>query len=253
MDTFRLDGQAAIITGGSKGLGREIAEHLAAAGARLVLVARETGPLRVAAEEIRSAYEVAVETVAGDVANESTAREAVELCWQTFGRLDILINNAGINRRGAIDSVKPNDFDDVMATNVKGVWLFCRAAATTFRAQRSGRVINIASTLGLVGMADRSLYCTSKGAIVQLTRELAMEWAPIGVTVNAICPGPFETEMNRSLVADKGLYHEFAAKTAMKRWGRPGELGPVARFLASKEASYITGAILPVDGGWVAY
>lgn len=251
--TFRLDHQVAIVTGGTKGLGREIATSLASAGCRVVVTSRTQGDVDRVAEEIAGKTGVAVLGMAGDIGQEGCAESIVRATLEQFGRLDILVNNAGINIRGAIDQVTPAEFDQVMATNIRGPWLLCRAAAKTLREQKSGRVINIASTLGLVGMADRSLYCTSKGAIVQFTRELAVEWAPYGITVNAICPGPFETEMNLSLTNDPERYQKFAGFTAMNRWGKMGEIGPVAVFLASPAASYVTGTLLPVDGGWVTW
>lgn len=248
---FRLEGQTAVITGASRGLGREIAETLASAGAQLVLNARDEMRLSQAVREIAAQFGVCVTSVAGDLASPGVAEAIVERSQAEFGRLDILVNNAGINIRGAIEEVSPEDFDRVMAVNVKGPWLLCRAAASLFRRQSYGRVINVASTLGLVARTDRSLYCVSKGAIVQLTRELAVEWAEIGVTVNAVCPGPFKTEMNQALVANPETYRLFAGYTAMKRWGERGEIGPAVLFFASPSASYVTGAILPVDGGWV--
>lgn len=252
-ETFGLDGKVAIVTGGTKGLGREIAESLADAGAAVVVTSRTESDTQKVASELSARGPAGAIGVAGDIAEPGVADRLVAAALERFGRLDILVNNAGINVRGAIDQVTPADFDRVIATNLKGPWLLCRAAAKTFKEQRSGRVIQIASTLGIVGMADRSLYCSSKGALAQFTKELAIEWAPANVTVNAICPGPFETEMNASLVADKEKYQRFANFTALGRWGKRGEIGPVAVFLASDAASYITGALLPVDGGWVAW
>lgn len=253
LDCFRIDGRVAIVTGGTKGLGREIAGALASGGANVVIGSRTQADVDQVAGEIAAEHGTSVIGVAGDIGKDGVADRLVKTAVDHFGRLDILVNNAGINVRGAIDQVTPEDYDLVMATNMKGPWLLCRAAAPVLKARRSGRVINIASTLGLVGMADRSLYCSSKGAIVQFTRELAVEWAPHGITVNAICPGPFETEMNKVLTSDPEKYQQFAQLTAMRRWGRMGELGPVALFLASDAASYVTGALLPVDGGWVAF
>jgi NAD(P)-dependent dehydrogenase (short-subunit alcohol dehydrogenase family) len=247
---FSLADQVAIVTGASRGLGLEIARTLALAGARLVVNGQDESRLKASARSLADDADVEVVPVAGDIAQPGVA-DALVAAALDLGRLDILVNNAGINVRGAIDHVTPDDFDRVIGVNVRGPWLLCRAAAPIFRQQKRGRVINVASTLGLVARSDRSLYCSSKGAIVQLTRELAVEWAPFSVTVNAVCPGPFKTEMNRVLLEDPVLNNEFAGYTAMRRWGEPGELGPAVLFLASPAASYITGAILPVDGGWV--
>ena len=235
----------------SPGLGREIAESLASAGANIILNAIQEKTLGIAAEQISSQFGVRVVPVAGDTSDPDVACQLIRTAVNSLGRLDILVNNAGINVRGPIESVTPDDFDRVMGVNIKGPWLLCREAAPLFREQRRGRVINIASTLGLVALSDRSLYCSSKGAMVQLTRELAVEWADIGVTVNAICPGPFKTEMNRPLFENPHLNETFANHTAMKRWGEAGELAPAVLFLASDAASYVTGTILPVDGGWI--
>lgn len=250
-EIFGLAGKAAIVTGASRGLGREIAETLGGAGADLVLNARDAERLEQVAESIRERGKTRVVCVAGDMADPATADRLIGAADREYGRLDVLVNNAGVNVRGAIESLSPEDFDRVTAVNVKGPWLLCRAAAPIFRRQRSGRVVNVASALGLVARTERSLYCASKGALVQLTRALAVEWAEIGATVNAVCPGPFQTEMNRVLFEHPATSELFANYTAMKRWGAPGEIGPAVLFLAGPGAGYITGAILPVDGGWI--
>ena len=252
LDKFKVTGKVAVVTGATKGLGKEIAAALASGGAHIVVNSRNQADVDRVASEISDEYSVRSIGFAGDVGKPEVAEALVGSTLEQLGRLDIVVNNAGINVRGPIDEITPEQFDQVMATNIKAPWLLCRAASANFKKQRSGRVINISSTLGLVGMADRSLYCTSKGALTQFTRELALEWAPINVTVNAICPGPFETEMNLSLTTDPEKYQRFADFTALRRWGKQGEIGPTALFLASDAASYVTGVLLPVDGGWVA-
>jgi NAD(P)-dependent dehydrogenase (short-subunit alcohol dehydrogenase family) len=250
-DLFGLLGRVAIVTGASRGLGKEIAETLAGAGADLVVNSLSAENIEPVARQIALQTGRRVIAVAGDVSDPQIAQKVVDTAAHEFGRVDILVNNAGINVRGAIEEVSPDDFDRVMAVNVKGPWLLCRAAAPLLKKAGRASVLNLASTMGLVARPDRSLYCASKGAVIQLTRELAVEWAPYQITVNAICPGPFKTEMNRVLFEDPQMSQIFENYTAMKRWGEPGELGGSVLFLVSKAASYITGAILPIDGGWV--
>ena len=253
IDKFRIDRKVAIVTGATRGLGKEMAAALASGGADVVIASRNLDQADEVAENIRNDFGVESLGFAGDLGHPGVPEDLITATIERFGRLDILVNNAGINKRGAIDEVTVQDFDEVQATNFKAPWMLCRAAVGSFKKQQSGRIINISSTLGLVGMADRSLYCTSKGALVQLTRQLALEMAPHNVTVNAICPGPFETEMNLVLTKDPEKKQQFANFTAMRRWGRMDEIGPSVLFLASDAASYVTGVLLPVDGGWVAW
>lgn len=253
IEKFRIPGKVAVVTGASRGLGKEMAAALASGGANVVIASRDLERSDVVADELTKTYGIETLGFAGDLTHPAVAGALVDATLQRFGRVDIIVNNAGINIRGAIDEVTPEQYDEVLALNVKAPWLLCRAVAPHFKQQKSGRVINIASALGIIGMADRSLYCTSKGALVHFTRQLAVEWAPYQVTVNAVCPGPFETEMNLSLTQDPVKYQQFANYTAMRRWGRMDEIGPTILYLASDAASYVTGAILPVDGGWVSF
>jgi NAD(P)-dependent dehydrogenase (short-subunit alcohol dehydrogenase family) len=160
--------------------------------------------------------------------------------------------NAGINIRGPIDSLSLADFNAVMNTNVNGVWLASRAVVPLMKKQRSGRIINVASTLGLVGLANRTPYTSSKGAVVQMTRALALELAEFGINCNAICPGPFLTEMNIPIAEAEDTKKFIVGAVALNRWARMEEIQGAAIYFASDASSYTTGSILTVDGGWTA-
>jgi len=168
------------------------------------------------------------------------------------GRIDILINSAGINIRGSIEQLSPEDFNKVQQVNVTGSWLAARAVVPVMKANGYGRIINIASALSLIAIPERTPYCTSKGAILQLTRSLAVELARDSINVNAILPGPFATDMNLPLLEDPAKYQAFVSKVPMGRWGELHEIGGIALYLASPASSYTTGACISVDGGWVS-
>ena len=248
---FNLKGRCAVITGGSKGLGLAMAAGLASAGADLVLVSRHAQEADAAAQDLARQYGVRAFGCAADVRNEGEVEGFVAATLATFGKLDILINSAGINIRGPIAGLKLEEFERVMGINVTGTWLSCRAALPVMRANGWGRIINISSALGMVGLPGRTPYTASKGAVLQMTRTLALECAPEGITVNAICPGPFLTDMNRS-IADTEDGARIVGVTALKRWARLEEIQGAAIYLASEAASYVTGSALAVDGGWTA-
>ncbi len=252
LDRFRLDGKVALVTGGTKGLGRAMAEALASAGASVALTGRERESAEAVAREVAGSEGASTLGIAGDVASKADVEAIVARTLDRFGRLDILVNNAGINIRRPIEQLEEEEFDRVIGVNLKGPWLCCRAAAGAMRRQNWGRVINVSSTLGSVGLADRTPYCSSKGGLTLMTRTLALEWAKDGINVNALCPGPFATEINRPLLDDPAARDAMQAKVPLGRWGDPGELGPVAVFLASDASSFVTGATILVDGGYTA-
>jgi NAD(P)-dependent dehydrogenase (short-subunit alcohol dehydrogenase family) len=186
-----------------------------------------------------------------------TSPEQVEALVATvldeFGQIDVLVNNAGINIRGPIDQLSLEEFKQVQETNVTGPWLFCRAVAPHMKERRYGRVINVGSTLSIISMPDRTPYASSKGAILQMTRTLALEWAPYNITVNCMMPGPFATEMNLSIKEDPELFRQFIAKIPLGRWGEMHEIQGLTLFLASDASSFVTGSAITIDGGWTAY
>jgi len=249
---FDLSGKCALITGGSKGLGYAMAAGLASAGANVCLLNRNLEEGQVAAEHLAEDYKVTARAYAADVTHLKEVESAVAAIIDEFGRLDILINSAGINIRGAIDELSPDEFVQVMKVNVDGTWNASRAVTTQMKKQGSGRIINMASTLGLVGLANRTPYATSKGAVVQMTRALGLELAPFNITVNAICPGPFLTEMNIPIAETAEAKNFIVGATALARWGELREIQGAAIFLASDAGSYVVGSMLTVDGGWTA-
>jgi NAD(P)-dependent dehydrogenase (short-subunit alcohol dehydrogenase family) len=252
LELFRLDGRVAIVTGGSKGLGKSMAAALAGAGANVVVVSRHREEAQAAAEAIQTGAKRDCLAVEADVAESAGVDHIVRETLTRFGKVDILVNNAGINRRAAIENLDETDMRQVWETNVLGPWLLCRAVAAPMKAQRWGRVINIGSLMSTVGIAERTPYASSKGAIAGLSRTLALEWATAGITVNTIAPGPFYTEMNEPLANDPERFNWFTSRVPMGRWGQPDELAGAVLFLASEASSFVTGAMLMVDGGWTA-
>ena len=179
---------------------------------------------------------------------EAMAKSTVD----QFGKIDILINSAGINIRGAIDELTLEDFQKVMDVNVTGTWLASKAVVPHMKKAKAGKIINLASTLGLVGLANRTPYTSSKGAVVQMTRALGLELAPYNINVNGVCPGPFLTEMNLPIAESEEAKNFIVGATALGRWGELEEIQGVAIYLASDAANYMVGELITVDGGWVA-
>lgn len=252
IELFRLDGQTAIITGGSKGLGLAMAAGLASAGARVMLVSRNGEEAIESAAAIAEHYGVDAFGMSVDVTDSQATQRMVEAAKARWDKIDILINSAGINIRGPIDELEESEFNEVMNINVTGTWNTCKATIPHMKQASYGRIINLASTLGVVGLANRTPYASSKGAVVQMTRALGLEMAPFGITCNAICPGPFLTEMNIPIADSEEAKKFIVGAVALERWGELEEIQGAALYLASRGSSYTTGSLLTVDGGWTA-
>jgi len=250
LDQFKLTGKTALVTGGARGLGKTMATALAEAGANVALTGRSLESCQSAAKEIADATGRTVRAFAGDVTSAKDVERVQAEVSTAFGDVDILINNAGTNIRGTLDQVSEADWDSVIDTNLKGPFLCTKAFAPGMIKKGWGRVINLASIMSVIALPGRTVYCSSKAGVLGLTRVWALEWADKGVTCNAICPGPFATDMNRQLLNDPKAYQQFVANIPMGRWGELPELTGAVVFLASPASSFVTGTSLFVDGGW---
>jgi NAD(P)-dependent dehydrogenase (short-subunit alcohol dehydrogenase family) len=249
-NVFRLDGKVAIVTGASSGLGERFARVLARAGAKVALVARRADRLERLAEELPQSVPIACDLSASDQL-ELPVRQTIE----AFGQVDVVVNNAGIERsRPALEETEAV-FREVLGVNLVAPFvLACAAARDMLSRGAGGSIINIASIIGLVGVGrpPQAAYAASKGGLVNLTRELSAQWSPSGIRVNAIAPGFFASQMTEQLFSDESGYKWVARNTAMRRHGLPHELDGALLYLASDASSYVTGTVLPVDGGWTS-
>ncbi len=249
---FSLEGRFALVTGGSKGLGYAMAAALARAGAEVAITSRHRDELEAAARDLSSETSRRFVPIVADVTKADQVDAMTAEAVKAFGRLDILVNNAGINIRRPTVAQTQEEFRRIIDTNLIGAFLVAQSVGRHLVEQKSGSVINVASMIGMVGLAERPGYTASKGGLIQLTRTMALEWAPLGIRVNALCPGPFETEINTPVLNDPAAREFFDQRIPLGRWGKPAELGGAIVFLASDASSFMTGATLVIDGGWTA-
>lgn len=245
---FGLEGKAALVTGGSKGLGKEIARIFVEAGAQVFICGRHEAQLFAAVGDISGGESDRVAFLACDLVERDQVDLLAQAALERFGRVDILVNNAGSNCPQAIDVIQDADWDQIMELNLTNIMRLTRALVPGMKERRWGRIIHISSVLGLGGKEGRGIYSSSKAGLLGLTYATALDLGPYNVTVNSIAPGPFLTDLPKSILTSE-QQQGFSDRTALERWGRPEEIAGPALLLASDAGSYITGAVLTVDGG----
>lgn len=252
MQKFSLTGKTAIVTGGNRGLGLAIAEALYDAGATLILTARDEAQLDFAKNHLLSRGAGKVHTVAMELSDDASVSMLFENAHSFVPEIDILVNNAGVNRRGPAEQLSEDDWHYVMQTDLTVPFLVARTFVRPMLERGWGRILNVGSIFGQVAFAHRVPYGAAKAGIIHMSKVMAVEWAEHGVTVNALCPGPFATEMNKVVMDDPEQYQRFVRNIPIGRWGNLNEIGAPALLLCSDAGSFITGTTLTVDGGWTA-
>lgn len=250
MNLFDLSGKKALVTGGSRGLGRAMAEGLLEAGAETAIVGRQPGVTDVAAHLSQHTGQRAI-GIQADLSDRAQVQQAFEATLQALGTLDILIVNHGVQRRAPAEAFPVENWDLVLEVNLTSMFLLNQLAGRVMLAKGRGKIINVASLLTFIGGITVPAYAAAKGGVGQLTMALSNEWAGRGVNVNAIAPGYMATEMNEALIADPARSQMISARIPAGRWGAPEDMKGAAIFLASAASDYINGAIIPVDGGWL--
>ncbi len=250
-DRTDLQGQAALVTGAGRGIGRSIALALASAGANVALAARSEDELVSVAAEIEAIGPRAL-AISTDVSDLDALEHLFDTIDREFGRLDIQVNNAGVGLRTPLLEVTPEEWDRVHNINLRSLFFACQHGLRRMVGARYGRIINTASLTSFLGFKHISVYGASKGGVAQLTRAIAIEFAEHGITSNAIAPGYILTELTRPRHEDPEINAWIMSRIPLGRWGQPDDIGGVVAFLASPAAEYISGVILPVDGAWLA-
>jgi NAD(P)-dependent dehydrogenase (short-subunit alcohol dehydrogenase family) len=251
LEMFSLEGKVAIVTGGSKGFGKAIALGLAEAGASVVVASRTQSDLDKVAEEIIAKGGKA-QAITVDTSQKESIENLASKTIEAFGKIDILINNAGLGETCPFLKTPEEQWDKIININLKGYFLCAQAIGGHMFKAKAGRIINISSAMGSTPMGYMAPYAASKGGINAMTKSLAQEWATRGITVNAVAPSYFDTEMNQGSIADENTSKMIMSKTPVKRWGKVEELTGLIIYLASDASSYMTGAVIPLDGGWTA-
>ena len=251
MSTTLLKGHIAVVTGASKGLGRQMAESLAAAKAQVVLVARNEALLSEVVTGILEGGGYA-DYIVADVIDETAPAEVEAVVLERYGTCDILINNAGINNRKSIEDMSIEEWRQIIDVNLNGPFMMSKAFIPGMKKKNWGRIINMTSIMSHVSLPNRTGYSATKAGLLGFTKALALELAPHNITVNGISPGPFATEMNMPLIEDPEKNRQFLARLPVGRWGKIEEIGQLAVYMCSDGAGYLTGTDVVIDGGWTA-